>query len=61
MPMLGAEGKLYWVPAGALDDDPNVAVAQHIHVGGKASWEVIGADAKQHPGEATDPSATVTP
>lgn len=48
LPMLGAEGKLYWVPAGTLDDDPRVPVAQHIYVGQKASWEVIGGDAPQY-------------
>jgi len=47
LPLLGADGKLYWVPAGSLDDDPGVGVAQHIHVQGKGSWEVIGGDAPQ--------------
>ena len=53
-PMLGANGKLYWVPVGLLDDDPGVAVAQHIYVGSKASWEVIGDDAPQYHEEAPD-------
>lgn len=52
MPMLGADGKLYWVPAGSLDDDPGLAVVQHIYVGQKAGWETIGGDAPQHDGEA---------
>ena len=52
LPMSGAEGKLYWVPVGALDDDPGVPVAQHIFVDSKASWEVIGDDAPQYPEEA---------
>ena len=47
LPMLGAGGKLYWVPAGALDDDPKVPVARHIFVGSKASWEIIGGEAPQ--------------
>ena len=47
LPMLGAGGKLYWVPAGVLDDDPGVPVARHIFVGSKTSWEVIGGDAEQ--------------
>lgn len=41
LPMLGANGKIYWVPIGVLDDDPGVAVAQHIFVASKASWDVI--------------------
>jgi len=52
VPMLGARGKLYWVPAGALDDDPCVPVAQHIYVSDKASWEMIGGDAPQYGREA---------
>ena len=52
LPMSGAGGKLYWVPVGLLDDDPGVPVAQHIYVGSKASWEVIGDDAPQYTHEA---------
>jgi len=52
VPMLGARGKLYWVPAGALDDDPCVPVARHIYVSDKASWEMIGGDAPQYGREA---------
>ena len=48
LPMIGAEGKLMWVPVGLLDDDPGVGVAQHIFVGSKASWEVIGDQAPQY-------------
>ena len=47
MPMVGADGKLYWVPVGSLDTDPGVTVAQHIYVADKGSWEVIGGDAPQ--------------
>jgi hypothetical protein len=54
MPMLAAEGKLYWVPAGTLDDDPCVSVAQHIYVGQKASWEVIAGDAPQYDKDVPD-------
>ena len=52
LPMIGAEGKLLWVPAGLLDDDPGVSVVQHIFVGSKASWDVISDDAAQFDEEA---------
>lgn len=35
---------VYVVPAGILDDNPSLAVGQHIYCGSKARWEVIGAD-----------------
>jgi hypothetical protein len=35
------------VSAGTLDADPGPAVAGHIFVGSKASWDVIGDDAPQ--------------
>ena len=37
----------YGVPVGVLDDDPGAKVVEHIHVGSKASWEIIGDDAPQ--------------
>ena len=40
-PLRHPSGKLYWIPAGMLDDDPGVGVGQHIFVGSKAAWEVI--------------------
>ena len=40
-PLLHPSGKLYWVPAGLLDDDPGVGIGQHIFVGSKAAWDVI--------------------
>ena len=33
----------YWVPAGLLDGKANLEVAAHLHVGSKATWEVIAA------------------
>lgn len=51
MPHLSGDGELYWVPAGLLDDDPEVEVTVHIYVDGKASWETIGGDAPQYPGD----------
>lgn len=35
------------VPAGLLDDDPGPKIMGHIHVGSKASWDVIGDNAPQ--------------
>lgn len=48
MPGLDETEKIYYVPAGLLDDDPGVPVAQHIYVSQKASWEVIADGAPQH-------------
>ena len=50
--MIGAKGKLFWVPAGLLDDEPGVSVVQHIFVGSKANWDVISDDAAQFDEEA---------
>ena len=47
-PHLNKEGKFYFVPAGALDDDPgHRGYAAHIHVDSKAPWVVITDDAPQ--------------
>lgn len=54
LPRRHPNGKIWFVPAGALDDDPGVAVERHIYVGSKASWDVIGGDAQQF--EEDDPS-----
>ena len=45
LPRLNGNGKIYFVPAGLLDDDPGVAVERHIFVGSKASWDEIAGDA----------------
>jgi hypothetical protein len=37
----------YSIPAGLLDDDPPLRVAQHIFVGSKAQWDTVGGDAPQ--------------
>jgi len=37
-PSGSADGKLYFVPAGLLDDDPGVKPALHMFVGSKAPW-----------------------
>ncbi len=48
-PHLGPEGKFYFVPAGALDDDPGSrGYAAHIHVASKAPWVVITDDAPRY-------------
>lgn len=42
-------GKIYFVPAGLLDDDPGFrGYAAHIHVGSKAPWVRITDDAPQY-------------
>jgi len=38
----------YQVPAGLLDGDPPLRVAEHIYVGSKAQWETIAGGAPQH-------------
>lgn len=48
LPMTAPNGKLLWIPIGMLDDEPKVSVAEHIYVGSKASWEVIGDAAPQY-------------
>ncbi len=40
-------GGAYWIPAGVLDDDPEVRVEMHIFVGSKASWDQISGSAPQ--------------
>ena len=54
LPHLHPNGKVYWVPAGLLDDDPGVGVEMHLFVGSKASWDEIGGDAVQHEGDYPD-------
>jgi hypothetical protein len=40
-------GQRMFVPAGALDGDPDLKIAGHIFVGSKPRWAVIGDDAPQ--------------
>jgi len=42
-----ADGKLYFIPAGLLDDDPGVKPALHMFVGSKAPWWEITDDLPQ--------------
>lgn len=46
-PSSSADGKLYHVPAGLLDDDPGVKPALHMFVGSKAPWWEITDDLPQ--------------
>ena len=41
------EQTMYAIPVGLLDDNPPLAFGDHIYVGSKASWDVIGDDAPQ--------------
>ena len=47
LPRLHPNGKIYFVPAGSLDDDPGVRVERHIYVGSKAPWDEIADGALQ--------------
>jgi len=47
VPSATADGKLYFVPAGLLDDDPGVKPALHMFVGSKAPWWEITDDLPQ--------------
>ncbi|SCC93569.1 conserved hypothetical protein [Thiomonas sp. X19] len=37
----------YWVPVGLLDEEGQLAIAAHLFVGSKASWDVIASPGKQ--------------
>ncbi len=47
LPMQTPDNKLVWIPIGSLDEHPEIKVVEHIFVGSKGSWEVIGDDAPQ--------------
>jgi hypothetical protein len=49
LPHAGNDGKLYFVPAGLLDDDPgHRGYAAHIYVGSKAPWSELADDAPKY-------------
>jgi len=50
LPAMDGDGTMWFVPAGLLDEDPEVAVRGHIFVGDMPSWEIIGDDAPQFEG-----------
>jgi hypothetical protein len=52
LPGLHRSGKVFWVPAGILDDDPGTRIEQHIFVGSKAPWDEIPGGAPQYEEEA---------
>ena len=37
-PFKSGDGRIYFIPAGLLDDDPGVRPALHLFVGSKAPW-----------------------
>jgi hypothetical protein len=49
LPHTDNDGKIYFVPAGLLDDDPgHRGYAAHIFVGSKAPWSILGDDAPKY-------------
>jgi hypothetical protein len=51
VPHTDSAGKVYFVPAGLLDNDPGFrGYAAHIFVGSKAPWVCIADDAPQYEG-----------
>jgi hypothetical protein len=44
MPDLNPGKTVYDVPVGCVDGHPKLLVGDHIFVGSKASWDVIGDD-----------------
>ena len=45
---------MYRVPVGLLDENPPLAVGDHIYVASKASWDEIGDAAPQFEGDGPD-------
>lgn len=37
----------FWVPAGLLENDGKLEIVAHLHVGSKASWDIIGSTGTQ--------------
>ena len=58
VPHTDSAGKIYFIPAGLLDDDPGFrGYAAHIFVGSKAPWVRITDDAPQYAEGFTSPGA----
>lgn len=49
LPKPHPNGKMWWVPAGSLDDDPGVPIAMHIFVDSKAPWDELPEGTVQYP------------
>lgn len=49
LPQHLAEHGTWWIPAGLFDEDPGLALKQHIHVASKAAWEVLDEHTRQLP------------
>jgi hypothetical protein len=47
-PRLNPSGKVWFIPAGSLDDDPGTKVAENIFVGSVASWDTVAPGAAEH-------------
>jgi hypothetical protein len=61
-PDSNARKTVYIVSVGILDDNPMLQVGQHIYVGSKAHWEVIGEDgAPQFEEDTAAPRSRATP
>ena len=43
----------YQIPAGLLADSPELEVIEHIYVGSKAHWDLIGGDAPRFDGDSS--------
>jgi len=41
-------GAEYWIPVGLFEDNANLEIAAHLHVGSKASWDVIASSGIQY-------------
>jgi hypothetical protein len=41
-------GAEYWIPAGLLEDNANLQIAAHLHVGSKASWDALSSSGVQY-------------
>jgi len=47
-PRLHPNGKIWTIPVGCLDDDPELKVAEHIFVGSIASWDHVSPGAEEY-------------
>ncbi len=56
LPHTNNESISMWVPAGLLDDDPELSILAHTQVSSKAKWDVIKDDVLQFEGD-YDPDA----